>query len=108
MPDRTATELLATLREVLSNVARHAQASQAEIEVSVRDDLHLRVLHDGVGTDPSHQSTGKGLRGSFRFLGRDGGWTEVSWRVPLSVGREGLLCSPQRLDASVACLSHLL
>ena len=93
VPDRTATELLPTLREVLSNVARHVQASQAEIEVSVRDDLHLRVLDDGVGTDPSHQSTGKGLANmrqraealgaSFRFLGRDGGGTEVSWRVPL-------------------------
>jgi signal transduction histidine kinase len=92
VPDRMATELLATLREVLSNVARHARASQAEIEVSVRHDLHLRVLDDGIGMDTSHQSTGKGLAnmrqraealgGTCRVLGRDGG-TEVSWRVPL-------------------------
>ena len=50
VPDRTATELVATLREVLSNVARHARTGQAEVEVSVRRDLHLRVLDDGIGT----------------------------------------------------------
>lgn len=93
VPDRAATELLATLREVLSNVARHARASQAEIEVSVREDLHLRVLDDGKGMDASHQSTGKGLAnmrqraeglgGTCQLLGWDGGGTEVSWRVPL-------------------------
>jgi signal transduction histidine kinase len=93
VPDRTAIELLATLREVLSNVARHARASQAEIEVSVRHDLHLRVLDDGIGMDTSHQSTGKGLAnmgqraealgGTCQLLGRGGGGTEVSWRVPL-------------------------
>jgi signal transduction histidine kinase len=93
VPDRTATELLSTLREVLANVARHSRASQAEVEVSVRDDLHLRVLDDGIGVDTSQQSMGKGLAnmqqraealgGSFRLLGRDKGGTEVSWRVPL-------------------------
>lgn len=93
VPDQTATELLSTLREVLANVARHARATEAEVEVSVRDDLHLRVLDDGIGMDPSHPSTGKGLAnmqqradalgGSFRLLGRDGAGTEVSWRVPL-------------------------
>jgi signal transduction histidine kinase len=34
--ERTAVELLATLREALSNVARHAHASTVEVEVVAR------------------------------------------------------------------------
>jgi signal transduction histidine kinase len=94
VPDKTASELLSSLREMLSNVARHARASHAEVEVSVREDLHLRVLDDGVGMDPSQQSVGKGLSnmrqragalgGSFQLLRHPGGGTEASWRVPLT------------------------
>jgi signal transduction histidine kinase len=91
-----ATELLSTLREALANVARHAQADQAEVELSVGDDLHLRVLDDGIGTRDTGPTGGKGLRnmadraenlgGSFELLVRSGGGTELSWRVPLGQG----------------------
>ena len=91
---------MSTLRESLSNVARHARASRAELELSVHEDLHLRVLDDGVGVDSdmdidqASQSTGNGLPnmtqragalgGSFAVRPRSGGGTEVSWRVPLA------------------------
>jgi signal transduction histidine kinase len=90
-----ATELMATLREALTNVARHADARHTEVELSVHDDLHLKVLDDGIGagTDATSESMGKGLRnmadraealgGSFELLSRPGGGTELSWRVPL-------------------------
>ena len=54
-----ASELLATLREALTNVARHAGASQAEVELSVDHDLHLRVLDDGAGAVPSGVGPGQ-------------------------------------------------
>jgi signal transduction histidine kinase len=89
-----ATELIATLREALANVARHARAHQAEVEVSVGDDLRLRVLDDGVGAHGTGPPGGKGLRnmadraasfgGSFELRVRPGGGTELSWRVPLA------------------------
>jgi signal transduction histidine kinase len=94
-----ATELIATLREALANVARHARAHQAEVELSVGDDLRLRVLDDGVGAHGvgAHGTGppgGKGLRnmadraasfgGSFELRVRPGGGTELSWRVPLA------------------------
>jgi signal transduction histidine kinase len=90
-----AAELLSTLREALSNVARHAEAHQAEVELSVHDDVQLRVLDDGIGVvvDPTRRPTGNGLSnmvqraealgGSFALQSRPEGGTEVSWRVPL-------------------------
>jgi signal transduction histidine kinase len=91
--DSMGSELLATLREALSNVARHAKARRVEVRLSVDDDLHLCVADDGVGVDPDRRSFGKGLPnmaeraealgGSFTLRHRAGGGSEVSWRVPL-------------------------
>jgi signal transduction histidine kinase len=44
-----AAQLVPTLREALSNVARHAQASSVEITVDVGEDIVLCVGDDGVG-----------------------------------------------------------
>jgi signal transduction histidine kinase len=95
VPDSLASELLSTLREALSNVARHAQARRVEVEVHVHDDLQVRVLDDGVGVEAVMTATapGKGLPnmadratalgGSCTVSSRPTGGTEVSWRVPL-------------------------
>ena len=52
-PEPVATDLLATLREALSNVARHSEASRVDVVVTVDADdgghLVLRVTDDGVG-----------------------------------------------------------
>ena len=51
--DRVADELLAVLREALSNVARHAAATETRIELRVDDRvLELSVTDDGIG--PAH------------------------------------------------------
>jgi signal transduction histidine kinase len=91
--DALASQLLSTLREALTNVARHAGASQTEVELAVADDLYLRVMDDGVGSAGTEPSTGNGLRnmaeraeslgGSFTLATRPGGGTELNWRVPL-------------------------
>ncbi len=89
-----ATELLATLREALSNVARHALAGRVEVEVSVSGDvLHLRVADDGTGFNPDSHGNGNGLTnmaqraeslgGAFSCSVRPQGGTELTWRVPL-------------------------
>lgn len=88
-----ATELLSTLREALSNVARHAQAHHAVVELSVDGEVHLRVIDDGVGVKAGEHRSGRGLANMAeraKLLGgsltvsplRDGG-TEISWRAPL-------------------------
>ena len=86
-------ELLSVLREALSNVGRHANASKVNVEVSVGDEVCLRVIDDGVG--PSEGATpGNGLRnmatraqklgGSFELRSGPGSGSIAEWRVPRS------------------------
>ena len=92
-----ADELLAVLREVLTNVARHAQATRAEIGVDVHDQrLSLVVTDDGIGYAPE-RAHGRGIGNLRTRAGRlDGEFTivspctttgapgtEVRWTVPI-------------------------
>ena len=90
--DDIRAHVLATLREALSNVTKHAQASTVNIELVV--DAHevlLRVRDDGIGIDRSGE--GSGLRnmneravafgGSCQITrSSSGGGTNIEWRVP--------------------------
>lgn len=88
------TELMASLREALTNVARHANATEAEIELVATDLLTLRVLDNGRGV-PSEFDTnsGNGLRnmaerakllgGGCSLRARPERGTELQWWVPL-------------------------
>jgi signal transduction histidine kinase len=91
--DGAGTELLAVAREALSNVARHAQASYAELEVVVTDtEVVLRVADDGKGPPATDAPRGHGLSnmagratrlgGSFTLSARDPRGTLAEWRVP--------------------------
>ncbi|HEY3002228.1 MAG TPA: GAF domain-containing protein [Kribbellaceae bacterium] len=54
-----AEQLLAVLREALSNVARHAHATSVSILVSARDRLVLQISDDGIGmADASERRSG--------------------------------------------------
>jgi signal transduction histidine kinase len=88
-------DVLAVLREALTNVVRHAGAGSVEIDVAIDDDLTLRVVDDGSGVDDERRRArlGHGLRnldvrarargGTFAVRPGDGGGTAVEWRVPL-------------------------
>jgi signal transduction histidine kinase len=92
-PEPVATDLLATLREALSNVARHAEASRVDVVVDVDDGGHLtlRVTDDGVGPPPAGAPRGHGLDNMAARADRRGGsfeigpasprGTAVEWRV---------------------------
>jgi signal transduction histidine kinase len=87
-----AVELLATLREALSNVWRHAAATLVDVEVVVGRDVTLRVADDGLGPPAAPTPTGKGLvnmaarahrlGGSLRLDRREPKGTLLEWRVP--------------------------
>jgi signal transduction histidine kinase len=91
-PDSVATELLAVLREALSNVARHAQAQRVDVAVVVDTDVILRVVDDGIGLPEVRRAGGLGLGnmearaarlgGSMQASRGAGGGTVIEWRVP--------------------------
>lgn len=90
--DELQIQVLAVLREALSNVARHARASACQVEVEVTDDtIEVRVADDGVGIADSIRESGvRNIRsraeaagGSLQLTRRDPQGTELIWRAPL-------------------------
>ena len=92
VPPEVAGHMLATLGEALSNVAKHARASQVDVTVEAGERLRLTVIDDGVGL-PEGKAMGNGipnmgerarrLGGEFTMApGTDGG-TALLWEVPL-------------------------
>ncbi|MBA3742560.1 MAG: GAF domain-containing protein [Sporichthya sp.] len=92
VPEDHADQLVAALREALTNVARHAQAKRVEVSVGVNGDVVLLVVDDGVGLPVDRRDSGlRNLAERARLLGgalllesgRDGG-TRVRWSAPLA------------------------
>ncbi|MBT2382828.1 GAF domain-containing sensor histidine kinase [Streptomyces sp. ISL-11] len=97
----TGKNLIAALREALSNAFRHARASRMEVVVDAtatlpdgRDAVRLTVADDGVGIPEGGRRSGlrnlakraESLGGSSSYgpgLGEDGGGTRVVWEAPL-------------------------
>jgi signal transduction histidine kinase len=92
VPDDIVPELLAVLREALSNVVRHAGASWVRVSVHAADmQVVLSIEDDGVGFDPALARGGvvnmgeraRDLGGTFEVRPRAGAsGTVVTWRVP--------------------------
>jgi len=92
VPVDVRSHLLSVLREAISNVARHAQASTVDIDLSVApDELVLEVNDDGVGIGEDSVESGLrnarrraiDLHGSFELRRREPRGTSFVWRVPL-------------------------
>jgi signal transduction histidine kinase len=59
LPDHLGDDLLAVVREALSNIARHARAHTAEIDLTAHDDrVTLTVRDDGVGVSDTTRRSG--------------------------------------------------
>lgn len=86
-------QLLAVLREALSNVARHSDAHAAMVEVeTVGAEVVLRVTDNGRGLPADRHESGlrnvrlraAELNGALRLLPEEPHGTMLEWRVPLS------------------------
>jgi signal transduction histidine kinase len=61
LPQAVADEAILALREILSNIARHAEASDADISLGVTNrELRLRVTDNGKGLPPARDTAGHG------------------------------------------------
>jgi signal transduction histidine kinase len=71
LPERVEVAAYYVVAEALANVAKHARAAAAQIDVDVREDvLHLSVRDDGVGgADPARGSGLIGLNDRVAALG---------------------------------------
>lgn len=102
LPETVAVDVLAVVREALSNAGRHAFSRHVDIAVEVGAELVVRVADDGIGI-PFGANRRSGLRnleqraialgGTMRALGAPTQGTVVVWQVPLAahpVRTEGL------------------
>jgi signal transduction histidine kinase len=93
VPSTVREQLLPVLREAVSNVARHALADQAQVEVHVTaNELQLSVVDDGIGVAEDRTESGlrnvrrraAGLSGTVELTRNENRGTTLVWRVPLS------------------------
>ena len=97
LSDEIEEHLLATLREALTNIGRHAHASRASVLLTVdTESCQLRVLDNGQGVDEDQPSTSVGghgllnmrrraekLHGSLMIETPETGGTLLIWQVPI-------------------------
>jgi len=101
MPENATADLMATLREALTNVARHAQASRVDVRLAADRDIVLEVVDDGAGL-PAQIPAGRhglgnmgerarALGGDLVLEAEDGGGTRLAWRIPADQGASSTL-----------------
>ncbi len=61
LPAQLVPDLLAVVREALSNVAKHARATEVRIVLDLGDTMVLDIADDGVGFTPDTLKVGRGL-----------------------------------------------
>lgn len=107
---QVAADLVAVLRESLSNVARHAHATRVDVDVTTDDEaVQLRVSDNGEGLPAVPTSVGQGLAnlrdrarrsgGTAQILATPGSGTTVVWRVRLRGLEEDATASSEAAPA---------
>ncbi|MEU6378713.1 GAF domain-containing sensor histidine kinase [Streptomyces sp. NPDC046909] len=91
IPRETADHVVAVLSEALTNVARHARASRADVVLETDGrEVRLTVTDDGVGIPPDGRRSGlrnmaeraEQLGGELELRTPAEGGTTLVWRVP--------------------------
>jgi GAF domain-containing protein/anti-sigma regulatory factor (Ser/Thr protein kinase) len=72
LPPAVQAAILRICQESLTNIRKHAQASQVWIELDVRPDyVALKVRDNGVGIDPRVSEASRAKQGGFGMLGME-------------------------------------
>lgn len=91
VPPEVAEQVLAVAREALSNIARHAHASDADLTLRAGEQITLEVADDGRGMGDTTRASGlanmrrraAALGGTLEVQSEPGMGTRLVWRVPL-------------------------
>jgi signal transduction histidine kinase len=88
-----AADVVAVIREGLSNIARHADATESSVDVSIAGDMVIvRIDDDGRGLpEVAHRASGTAnlaeraaaYGGDFTMGPRDPRGTQILWRAPI-------------------------
>ena len=94
--DRVLEHVLATIREALTNIGKHAHATQASVSMEVDGaSCILTITDDGIGLTDAPASAGGGLglpnlrrraeklHGTLSADSPPGGGTVLTWKVPI-------------------------
>lgn len=113
MPVEIERNLALVLREAATNIARHAQAHQAWVEMEqdgrtllmrVRDDGRGGVQADGNGLSGMRERVAA-LRGTLLLQSERGQGTTLTVQVPLPAATASVLATPAEARASAGALS---
>jgi signal transduction histidine kinase len=70
LPNAVRTSLYRFLQEALTNVAKHAKASQVAVDLRLVDQtISLSIADDGRGFDPSTAMAGQGISAGIGLIG---------------------------------------
>lgn len=92
LPVALAEDVESVLREALSNVVRHAEASTISINLTIADSVTIEIIDDGMGFDEkSSRRSGlanleiraKHAHGTFGVGPHAAGGTRLLWAAPL-------------------------
>ena len=96
LPNAVRENIVAVIREAVTNVGRHACASDASVAIDLSEGrCRLRVIDNGRGFSPTEQVQGglglgnlrrraEKLHGQFTIEHPDAGGTELIWQVPIT------------------------
>lgn len=82
LPEDISLALFRIVQEALTNAVKHSQASGVQVMLLAKSNrLHLQVLDNGRGFDPSKNTSGFGLRGMRERANALGGTYQI-WSAP--------------------------
>ena len=90
LPEELEPDVLAVVREALSNVAKHADAAKVEVLLRIGRAVELEIADDGGGIADGGRRSGlvnlesraAAHGGTLRVRSGDGGGTTLTWSVP--------------------------
>ncbi len=92
VPDEVLQDIRAVVGEALTNVVKHADATEATVQLSVADGaLTITVLDNGIGRGPSSRRSGlanlqrraEHLNGTLEIEAAHTGGTTLRWIIPM-------------------------